>query len=170
LGHFLLTQLLLDNIIKNKGRIINVSSRAHTRVDKFDLDAITTDNSNRTESSLYCQSKLANVMYTRELQKRYGDKGIISYSLHPGVVWTELGRHFNPTLLAIVGPVMPYVLKNSVEGAQTSVFAALCDPKEIPPGSYLSDCDVAPEHLLATVDCLRDELWEASLKAVGLKT
>jgi NAD(P)-dependent dehydrogenase (short-subunit alcohol dehydrogenase family) len=61
LGHFLLTQLLIDNIIANKGRVINLSSRAHISADKLDLGAIKSDNRNRSEYALYAQSKLANV-------------------------------------------------------------------------------------------------------------
>jgi hypothetical protein len=107
-------------------------------------------------------------MYSHELQERYGDKGLISYSVHPGAVLTELGRHFNPTLLAISNHVMPYILKTSIEGSQTSVFAAICDPKIVLPGSYLADCEVATENPLAEIDCLRNQFWDASNKAVGL--
>jgi NAD(P)-dependent dehydrogenase (short-subunit alcohol dehydrogenase family) len=173
LGHYLLTKLILEEkkMMKKGGRIINVSSRAHTRTDNFEvLDNIESPNTNLTEMTLYAQSKLANVMYTHELQRRYGEMGIVAYSLHPGVVDTELARHFNPTLQRIGKVIAPFLLKTAFEGAQTSIFAALVDPNEVPSGSYLADCVVNKENPLAYVKCLQKELWEVSEKAIASKS
>ena len=93
LGHFLLTNLLLDRIIQApEGRIINVSSSGHTLTRGLDLDTINSeDKYNRYDA--YHKSKLANVLFTKALAKRLEGTSVAANSLHPGVVDTELGRH-----------------------------------------------------------------------------
>ena len=114
MGHFLLTNLLLDllkvstkknyfnrsrgnsHVFKQKSapsRIVNVSSLGHLhgKIKKDDL------NSEKSYSKIDCytQSKLANVLFTRELAKRLKGTGVTSYSLHPGAVITDIARHIN---------------------------------------------------------------------------
>ena len=87
LGHFLLTNLLLDLIKKtNKSRIINVSSLAHTFCDINWADI----NWEKSYSPVkaYGQSKLANILFTNELAKRLKDTSVSVFSLHPGSVRT----------------------------------------------------------------------------------
>ena len=93
LGHFLLTNLLLNRIKESApSRIINVSSMGH-KVGKLDFEDMMWT---KKYSSLraYGRSKLANVMFTRELAKRVSETGVTVCSLHPGSVNTELGRYF----------------------------------------------------------------------------
>ena len=73
-------------------RIVTVSSRAHER-GKMDLDDINFERRTYRRQEVYEQSKLANILFTRELAKRLDGTGVTTYSLHPGVVLTELGRH-----------------------------------------------------------------------------
>lgn len=92
MGHFLLTNLLLDLIQKSApSRIVNVSSLAHTRgeIKVADLNSEQSYDSGKA----YSQSKLANVLFTRELAKRLAGTHVTVNALHPGVVHTELGRH-----------------------------------------------------------------------------
>jgi NAD(P)-dependent dehydrogenase (short-subunit alcohol dehydrogenase family) len=117
---------------------------------------------------LYQQSKLANVLFSFELQKRYGDQGLISYSLHPGAVVTELGRHFNQYLVAVYKTIGPYLMKTAVEGAQTNIYAALVDPKDAAPGHYLADCTVSEHNKLVTPE-LQKKLWELSEQVIATK-
>ena len=87
LGHFLLTNLLLDLIKKtNKSRIINVSSLDHTFCDINWADI----NWEKSYSPVkaYGQSKLANILFTNELAKRLEDTSVSVFSLHPGSVRT----------------------------------------------------------------------------------
>ena len=92
LGHFLLTNLLLD-LIKSSApsRIINLSSLAHNygKINKEDLMSEKSYN----QITAYCQSKLANILFTRELAKRLQDSKVTAYAVHPGTVKTELNRH-----------------------------------------------------------------------------
>ena len=93
LGHFLLTNLLLDRIKESApSRIVIVSSLAHV-TGYLDFNDMMW--SKRYQSQLaYCRSKLANVMFSRELAKRIAGSGVTMCSLHPGTVYTELTRYF----------------------------------------------------------------------------
>ena len=92
LGHFLLTNLLLDRIKDSSpSRILIVSSHAHY-FGSLDFEDMMW--SKRYQPQLaYCRSKLANVMFARELAKRLAGTGVTVYALHPGTVNTELVRH-----------------------------------------------------------------------------
>jgi len=93
LGHFLLTNLLLDRIKQApEGRIVNVSSSAHAFSVPLNLDTINSEDKYGAFNA-YNQSKLANVLFTRELAKRLEGTNVITTSLHPGLVDTELQRH-----------------------------------------------------------------------------
>lgn len=94
MGHFLLTNLLLDTLKQSSpSRIVVVSSIAHTRGDINVTDL----NSEKSydEGAAYSQSKLANILFTVELAKRLKSTGVTVNALHPGIVDTELMRHMS---------------------------------------------------------------------------
>ncbi|EDV59653.1 retinol dehydrogenase 13 [Drosophila erecta] len=171
IGHFLLTNLLLD-VLKNStpSRIVVVSSLAHTRgsINVADLNS----EKSYDEGLAYSQSKLANVLFTRELAKRLEGSGVTVNALHPGVVDTELARNwafFQTNFVKyFFKPMIWPLLKTPKSGAQTSIYAAL-DPelKDIS-GLYFSDCkpkNVAPG---ALDDKVGNFLWAESEKFTGL--
>ena len=91
LGHFLLTNLLLDSLkASSSSRIINVSSVVHAwgKINKDDLQA----EKSYSSGTAYPQSKLANVLFTREMAKRLKETTVVVNSLHPGAVLTEFMR------------------------------------------------------------------------------
>ena len=93
LGHFLLTNLLLDRIKESApSRIVTVSSTANYR-GSLDFDNMMWANGGYSALGSYTRSKLANVMFSRELAKRLEGTGVSTYSLHPGVINTDLFRH-----------------------------------------------------------------------------
>ena len=99
LGHFLLTNLLLERIKESpSARIVNVSSSAHQR-GKINFDDLKSEHSYNAFGA-YSQSKVANVLFTRQLAKRLEGTSVTTYSLHPGVISTELGRHVNEILVS----------------------------------------------------------------------
>jgi len=103
IGHFLLTNLLFNKLMStNNPRIINVSSTAHTTPYKngINFDDIKCEKSYSSMNS-YGTSKLSNILFTKELHKRYNSKGLIAISLHPGVIKTELGRHLNKIISSL---------------------------------------------------------------------
>jgi len=164
LAHFLLVQLLFPNLKRNKARIVNVSSLASER-GQLRTESLKTDGSPRTPQALYSQSKLCNVLFTNELARRYG-YDITTYSLHPGVINTELARHVGP--MAIVKSIGFFLFKTPFQGAQTSLFAALCDKNEVRNGSYLADCVLKynPNPLSHDED-LGKKLWDISEEYVA---
>ncbi|KAH8258363.1 hypothetical protein KR038_009932 [Drosophila bunnanda] len=172
IGHFLLTNLLLDVLKKSApSRIVVVSSLAHTRgtINVHDLNS----EKSYDEGAAYSQSKLANVLFTRELAKRLEGTGVTVNSLHPGVVDTELARNwafFQTNFVQyFLKPMIWPLLKTPKSGAQTSIYAAI-DPelKEVT-GLYFSDCkpkEVAPA---AKDKKFAKFLWEESEKWTGLE-
>ena len=131
IGHFLLTKLLMPNLKRtikgsNDVRIVNLSSTGHqmTTSGGLDLDAALTDMASFLTWVRYGQSKLANILFTRELAKRYPD--IKSMSVHPGGIDTGLPLGFqnsHPWLAFIASPVK-LLLKTPQQGALTQLFAA----------------------------------------------
>ena len=100
LGHFLLTNLLLDLMKSTPGcsRIVNVSSSLYKRCLEFDFEKMNSSDpsrySNRMPGRAYSQSKLATVLFTRSLSQRLGGSEVCSYALCPGMVFTGLSRDF----------------------------------------------------------------------------
>ena len=118
LGHFLLTNLLLDKMKESQAaRIINVSSDAHKirhcPTGTFDLDDLNYENRDYPEERFmlpYAASKLANILFTKELAKRLGPENnhVTTYTLHPGVIETELWRDFSSIKIVYLFQIMFY--------------------------------------------------------------
>ncbi|XP_017079301.1 retinol dehydrogenase 13 [Drosophila eugracilis] len=170
-GHFLLTNLLLDVLKKSApSRIVVVSSLAHTR-GAINVDDLNSEKS-YDEGLAYSQSKLANVLFTRELAKRLEGSGVTVNALHPGVVDTELARNwafFQTNFVKyLLKPMIWPLLKTPKSGAQTSIYAALDPALKGVSGLYFSDCkpkDVAPA---ALDDKVGKFLWAETEKWTGL--
>ena len=100
LGHFLLTNLLLDRIKEApSARIVNVSSRAHLRAN-LDLGDLNLEKSYDAWTA-YGNSKIANILFTRSLARRLKGTCVTTNSLHPGVIMTELGRHLTLSMVRL---------------------------------------------------------------------
>lgn len=126
LGHFLLTNLLLDLIKKSSpSRVVTVSSSIY-RLGIIQKDDLQSEKSyHRWEA--YSQSKLANILFTRELARRLTGTGVTANSLHPGAVSTELLRHISPILACFFAPLKWILFRTARNGAQTQIRLAL-DP------------------------------------------
>ncbi|KAG8896161.1 hypothetical protein FRC01_011966, partial [Tulasnella sp. 417] len=115
LGHGHFTLCLLPALLAGaksssdgKARVINTSSNAATMINKIDFDTLR-DGPQRKKMgrvNLYHQSKLGNVVFSNELAKRYGSEGIISHSLNPGSVKSDLQRHAPSLLLRLFGWIL----------------------------------------------------------------
>jgi NAD(P)-dependent dehydrogenase (short-subunit alcohol dehydrogenase family) len=95
------------------------------------------DKAKYDQTQAYADSKLANILFTVELQRRFGPKGINAYAVHPGVVATELGRHINKVVSVLTSPIKVFSHKTPLQGAQTTLYTIL-SPHAIP-GGYHSD-------------------------------
>lgn len=175
-GHFLLTNLLLDRLKQSTpSRVVNVSSLAHER-GTINFDDINWEKPGAYSAwKAYEQSKLANVVFTNELQRRLEGTGVTTISLHPGVVRTELSRYMLEGsyvlrgLATLMYPVFWLLTKDSLQGAQTSIHAAVSKDFEKSGGVYLSDCAVkkSPNPLASDLG-VGKKFWELSEKLVGL--
>ncbi|CAL4088042.1 unnamed protein product, partial [Meganyctiphanes norvegica] len=172
LGHFLLTLMLLEQI-KNSApaRIVNVSSIAHTQ-GKMNWDDLMNEK-NYDAKEAYCQSKLANILFTKELAKRLSGTGVTCYSLHPGVVQTELGRHIHESVNGFIHWAFHFCgnffFKTVVQGAQTSIYCAVDESISKHSGKYYSDCAEKRPNSQALNEEDATKLWEKSLHLVGLE-
>jgi retinol dehydrogenase-12 len=164
LGHFLLTQKLLP-ILQRSGttRVITVSSRAHKRAPGIDWDALRQPTRTRTGLREYAVSKLANLLFSAELARRLAGSGVSTYSLHPGVVATEIWREvpgWARPLLRLLGMLTPE------QGARTTLHCAMVAPQS-ETGLYYADCRPVPPAALGQDAQLARELWQRSERWVA---
>ncbi|CAK6982205.1 retinol dehydrogenase 12 [Scomber scombrus] len=172
LGHFLLTNLLLPKLKSSApSRVVTVSSIAH-QGGRIDFDDLFFNKRPYNSLQSYRQSKLANVLFSRELAHRLHGSGVSSFCLHPGVIRTELGRHVHgwfPLLGALLSFPSLMLMKTPTQGCQTTLHCSLMPGLESQSGRYFSDCvekETAPE---GRDDAVARKLWEESARLVGLK-
>ncbi|XP_026764334.2 retinol dehydrogenase 13-like [Galleria mellonella] len=175
LSHFLLTMLLLPRIINSKpARIVTVSSRGHTR-SGINFEDPNYETRPYKSIEAYAQSKLANILFTKELAlklKEHDIEGVNTYSLHPGVIKTELGRHLDNTLFpgarTIIGLLFTPFTKSIELGAQTTIYCAVDEKCADETGLYYSDCvPVKPSQDALNTEYAK-KLWDLSVNLVGL--
>ncbi|XP_051541518.1 dehydrogenase/reductase SDR family member 13 isoform X2 [Myxocyprinus asiaticus] len=174
LGHFLLTVLLLERLKEcGPSRVVTVSSMAHLW-GKIDFNCINTHkdlgfgNSTMNLLKLYADSKLCNILFTYELAKRLKDTNVTCYSLHPGAIKTEIGRHSSIWWQLFMIPIFLLFFKDVDAGAQTSLYCALQEGLEPLSGSYFSSCAVQKVPAKARDDAAARKLWEVSERLCGL--
>ncbi len=176
-GHFLFTNLLLDKIKASApARIVTLSSKAHMDfTTNMVLEDLNYEHKAYSRTQAYGQSKLANILFTRELARRLKGTGVTCYALHPGVVMTELSRHvedlFGPAKIlfnTIFLPITTYVLKTAKDGAQTSIYCAVDPTLNDETGKYYADCAEIQPTRYAQDDVMAKKLWDLSEKVVGL--
>uniref|UniRef100_A0A3Q2QMW8 Si:ch211-107o10.3 n=1 Tax=Fundulus heteroclitus TaxID=8078 RepID=A0A3Q2QMW8_FUNHE len=170
LGHFLLTNSLLDLLKKSApSRVVVVASVAHV-TGQIHFDDINLDR-NYDNLVSYRQSKLANILFTRELAARLQGSGVTVYSLHPGLIRTELGRHLFPHWAwwkRTLASVLMMIVKSPWEGAQTSIYCAVEESLANESGLYYSDCARKKPAAQALDDAAAKRLWDLSASMVGL--
>ncbi|XP_028319910.1 dehydrogenase/reductase SDR family member 13b.1 [Gouania willdenowi] len=174
IGHFLLTNLLLERLKEcGPSRIINVSSVAH-HFGKIDFDCLNTTKSLGQGTTfmevlqVYSNSKLCNVLFTHELAKRLQGTNVTCYSLHPGAINSELARNTSSFAQWFLLPVTTFFFKNTIQGSQTSLHCALQEGIEHLSGRYFSNCTVKEVSDKAKDDATAKKLWELSERLCGL--
>lgn len=161
LGHFLLTNLLLPILLKSTGpKIINVSSEAH-RAAKVDLSDLNYEKSRYSSFNAYANVKLFNILFAKSLVDRYGEKGLTSYALHPGVVNTNFGKEADGIFNIFWKLAKPFMITPK-EGAKTSVFLAKSKIPQKQNGYYFKKSKPTVPSSLARSKDLREKLWEKS--------
>lgn len=182
LGHFLFTVLLRESLVAAApARVVVLSSAGHRQ------SAIRWEDPNFREEddyfnwTAYGQAKTANALFALELDRRWSPLGVHAYSVHPGVIMTDLARHLtheDMEWMAANRPGGEFRFKSVEQGAATSVWAATDPGLDRHGGAYLEDCSVAeptddPTSPSGVRPWARDadgaaRLWDVSEQLVGL--
>ncbi|RUP51168.1 oxidoreductase, partial [Jimgerdemannia flammicorona] len=167
-AHYLLTRLLIDNLVANApARVVVVSSSGH-RLDGVDFSDPNFTTRPYDKWKAYGQSKTANILFAYELNKRYASKGIEAFSIHPGGIRTPLMRHMaieeliHFGLADAEGNYGPQ-LKTVPQGTATQVWALLAPELKGKGGEYLEDVSVScPKTEQARDPNAAERLWSVS--------
>ncbi len=165
LGYFLLTNLLLDLIkVSAPARIINVSSGAHA-AGRIHFDDLMGE---RRYSAwmAYGQSKLANILFTKELARRLDGSGVTVNALHPGFVRTRFGTGSKGSAF-LMGLLSPFTITPE-QGAETSIYLASSPAVEGVTGEYFVRKRVAKPSAEARDAAVAKRLWQVSEELTGL--
>ena len=162
LGHFLLTLLLLEHLRSRPvARIVHVASRAHWMAHQIPWEQLRRPTRSLSGIQEYAVSKLCNILFSSALARRVAGTGVMSFSLHPGVVATDIWRSV-PALLRPLLRLRPML--SPEEGARTTLHCAtLADPSQS--GLYFADCQPARCSVLANDRELAERLWMFSASA-----
>jgi retinol dehydrogenase 12 len=165
LGHYLLTRLLLDHLAASgPARVVNVSSKSHYQAKAIDWSALEKPTKTITALDEYAVSKLANVLFTKELARRINGAPITTYALHPGVVATDAWRRIPPPFRWLVKRFMI----SPDDGAKTTLYCAADAAVAGETGKYYDECKERRPSKLADDADLARELWDRSAAWVGL--
>ncbi len=160
LGHFLFTEMLLDTLRNSApARIVIVASTAHYKAQGIDFEAVRRSTNSTTGLPEYEVSKLANVLHAKELAARLAGTGVTTYSLHPGVVasnvWREVPWPFRT--------MMKWFMISNEEGAQTSLYCATAPELANESGYYYDKSQKKKPSRLYDDEPLIAQLYERSM-------
>ncbi|HEY1568742.1 MAG TPA: SDR family NAD(P)-dependent oxidoreductase [Solirubrobacteraceae bacterium] len=157
-GPFLLTNLLLERLRDSApARVVTVASDAHYRVTGIDYETVHEPTRTRTAFHEYSVSKLANVLHAQELARRVEGSGVTTYSLHPGVIASDVWRQVPWP----IRPLMKLRMGSTTDGAKTPVYCATDAELASQTGLYYEKCRVkAPGDAVTATHAA--ELWERS--------
>lgn len=160
-GHFLLTSLLVERM-KNSApaRIVVVASRAHRHARTIDFEAVRRPTSSRSGIREYSAAKLANILFAAELGRQLQGSGVTTYSLHPGVVATDIWRSVPWPLRGLFKSFM----LSLEDGASTTLYCATSPDCAQESGLYYDKCRVISPAPAAHDRALANRLWCESLK------
>lgn len=167
LAAFLLTNLLVDRLKASApARVVTVAShvQAEGRIDFEDLQGAHSYSGQRA----YSQSKLASVMFTKELARRLEGTGVTANSLHPGVVRTNFGAEDQAWLFTVVSHVVLPFLKTPAQGAQTSIYLASSPSMDGVTGEFFANCKPKTANKVAYDTDIVARLWQVSAELVGM--
>lgn len=170
LAGFLLTHLLMPKLQASSASVIQTASMAARVMSRFDINDLQNARA-YSPGRAYGNGKLQNIMFTRELQRRYGGHGISAVAFHPGVVATNFGHDSTPIMrFAYHTPVIKRLFTiTSEQGADQLVWLSQARPGgEWHPGAYYEKRSVTRTAAAADDAELCRRLWDASAAMLGL--
>lgn len=169
IGHFLLTDLLLDRLKASApSRVVIVASGAHRSArGGLDFDDLQTERHKYHGMQVYSRTKLANVYFARELARRLAGTGVTANALHPGFVASNFAREGDTGFMSAgIRIARPFAI-SAPKGALTSIYLASSPEVEGVTGQYFSKCKPASTSKTAQDDDAGRRLWEATEKLVA---
>jgi NAD(P)-dependent dehydrogenase (short-subunit alcohol dehydrogenase family) len=168
LAYFLLTNLLLPRLRESApARIVNVASGAHARAGgRLDMDDLQSRNG-YSAMRVYGKSKLANILFTRELARRLAGTGVTANAMHPGFVGSNFARN-NGWLGNLVMTLGRPFARSPEKGAETAVWLCAAPEVEGRSGGYYQDLREDRAASFAQRDDDARRLWEVSERMTGL--
>lgn len=166
LAPFLLTTLLMDRLVESRASVINTSSTAN-RFGRLNLDDLGNERK-YSPNKAYGDAKLANILFTRELHRRYSARGIVTAAFHPGVVATSFSTGSTSIMRLIYQTALKRMLISPEKGADTLVWlAGTAAGVDWQSGEYYEKRRVHGTNSQATDAGLATALWERSLDLVA---
>jgi NAD(P)-dependent dehydrogenase (short-subunit alcohol dehydrogenase family) len=167
-GHFLLVTGILG-LLHDEARVVMLSSRAHRNAPKegIQFDNLSGDRGYSAWGN-YGQSKLANLLFAKGLQKRFAGTKRTANAVHPGVIHTNLGRNMeHPLKRLVIGLGEALAFKTIPQGAATQCYVAVHPAAAGIGGAYFSDCQVARPRRDAEDPELAERLWTKTEELVA---
>jgi NAD(P)-dependent dehydrogenase (short-subunit alcohol dehydrogenase family) len=166
-GHFLLGTRLIG-MLSDDARVVVLSSRAHEMTPEGGIAFDNLDGSKGYNGwKFYGQSKLANLLFARELAKRFAGSKRTANAVHPGVIHTNLGRHMGGAVNVVSSAVGPLFFKSVPQGAATQCWAAAYPDAGKLNGKYLADCNEKESSPAGKDMGLAERLWEETERIVA---
>ena len=168
LAYYSFTLMLMNKLIESgPSRVVNVASGAHMFVKDMNFDDLQSEKEYKT-MQVYGRSKLANILFTRELAERLEGKGVTVNCLHPGFVNTGIGSNNSPTLGRILMTLARPFSRKTDKGAETSIYLCVSPEVENETGEYFYDCKKEKISAAASDKENATKLWEVSSKLTGI--
>ncbi|MGZ3451605.1 MAG: SDR family oxidoreductase [Polyangiales bacterium] len=160
LAYFVVTMELLDVLKKTPGaRIVNTSSGAHAQ-GRLDLDDVVRREKSYSSFEVYGSSKLANILFTRELARRLEGSGVVTNCFHPGFVQTGFGANNDGAIAALIKVGASLFARTPQKGAETLVWLATSPEAARFDGEYFMDKKLGRRTKRARDEALGKRLWD----------
>ena len=167
MSYFLLTHGLRERLrAAAPARVVNTASRAHRRA-RLDFEDLQSARGYRGLMA-YSRSKLCNILYTRELARRWAGTGVTANSLHPGFVATRFGDASGGFFSYVVRASKKVFALSSEKGAETLVFLASSPQIATISGGYFYRCELATPTRAAQDDAAARRLWAETERLAGV--
>lgn len=170
LSHFLLTNLMRERLVQSApSRVVIVASMAHKGARKgVHFDDLDWKHRRYRGFKAYYETKLMNMLFTRELAKRWDGTGVIANSVHPGFVGSNFAREGDLGWWGNIGMPLarPFAISNE-KGARTSVYVATSPEVEGLSGHYFAKCRITMPTGNALDDAAAERLWNVSAQLTG---
>jgi NAD(P)-dependent dehydrogenase (short-subunit alcohol dehydrogenase family) len=168
IGHFLLTNLILDNVkAAGNARIINLASIAHKSTRELNFDDLNYDKEEYGGWKSYSRSKFCNILFTKELARRLEGTGVTANAVHPGGVRTEIAEKDANWYTKLGWIVMKPFMITVEDGAKTSIHLASSADVEGQSGHYWVKCKQEWSNRPSQDPELAKALWKKSEELVG---